>query len=526
MTDPHHGNQGVAAPLIRVAGLSQSYGPVAVLDDVSFEVRPGEVHALLGANGAGKSTLIKVLAGLVPYTRGAIDVAGQALPRAATAQQLRDAGLAFVHQDLGLVDQMSVAENIALATGFDRRRGLIDFSSTARRAAAATASLGLDLDPDVLVGRLDQDAKVMVAVARAFALDARVIVLDEVSSSLPAPQVTRLLDAIRRSTESGLGYVYVTHRLDELFGLADTVTVLRDGRVAVQAPMAKVDKRRLVDAIVEAPEGTTGGELIPPDDPVPAHRDDSAEVDRPVRLSVSDLRLRAHADPISFSVQAGEIVAFCGLVGAGTRDVVRVLGGDTRPHTGQGALDGAPLTFGNAAAMRDSGCSYVPGDRQREGVISGMTIKENLFLSRRGGLGRPGNEWVRSPRSERRLSVELADLVELRPTGSVERPMQALSGGNQQKVVCARALRVAPRLLVLDDPTAGVDIGSRAQIHHLVQSAARDGSAVVFASTDYEEVAHLADRAMVVVAGSVVAELAGPELTEASLARASYGGDV
>lgn len=506
--------------LVRIAGLTQSYGPNTVLNDVSFDLRPGEVHALLGANGAGKSTLIKVLAGLVDYDLGSIEVCGQDVPRHTTGHALTRLGLAFVHQDLGLLDHMTVSENIALATGYSRRLGMVDFAATARAAERATEALGLHIDPHRLVGQLDQDAKVMVAVARAFALNARAIVLDEVSSSLPAPQVSRLLAAIRGTTRSGLGYVYVTHRLDELFGIADRVTVLRDGRVAVSASMADVDKRQLIEAILEpGAVGLSAGQRKTTSLPPKATATGAG-------LQLAALQVREHAPEVSLTARRGEIVALCGLVGCGAREIVRVLGGDIRPWQGTAELDGKRLPLGNPAGVRDRGCTYVPGDRQGEGVVAGMSIRENLFLSRRGVQGQPGGAVLRAPRAERRLAGQLSSDLTVRPVGSVERQVITLSGGNQQKVVCGRALRSRPAMLVLDDPTAGVDIGSRAQIHDLIRSAAvDDGATVVFASSDYEEVANLADRALVVVGGAVHAEFVGIELTEANLATASYGGD-
>ncbi len=522
---------GGDAPLVKVEGLTHSYGPVRVLEDVSFDLRPGEVHALLGANGAGKSTLIKALAGLLSYDSGSIEVRGQHVPRHTTGHALNQLGLAFVHQDLGLVEEMTIAENIALEAGYAHKWGLIDFKGTARAGRKATSELGLDVDPNAPVASLEQDEKVMVAVARAFSLHARALVLDEVSSSLPSPEVTRLLETIKKTTSLGLGYVYVTHRLDELFGVADRVTVLRDGRVVLTSAMADLDKAKIVEAIVEpkADPHTDGAAVMARGwsesdsaAPHPPHAEVSSGPGD-VLLDVTDLDVRHHGAPLSFEVRAGEVVALCGLIGCGAKEVARVLGGDLHPRLGTVELESAPLPLGNPAAIRDMGCSYVPGDRQGEGVVGQLSIRENLFITRRGGQGRRGNQVFRVPKAERALAQELADSVTLRPAGSVERPMLTLSGGNQQKVVCARALRTSPRLLVLDDPTAGVDIGSRAQVHKLIRDAAAEGSAVVFASTDYDEVALLADRALVMVGGTIAAELTGQQLTASNVARASYG---
>ena len=499
-------------PLLSVRAARKRFGGVTALDDVDFELRAGEIHALLGENGAGKSTLVKLLAGVVSCDEGEISVAGEPLPHRFTPADVKDAGIAFVHQDLGLLDHLSVAENIALSTGYQRRTGgLISFRATERHVAASLARLRLDISADAPVRTLAQDEKVMVAVARAFSLDARGIVLDEVTSSLPAPEAARLADALRATRDAGPGIVYVTHRIDEIFGLADRVTVLRNGRRVATADVADTDHDEVVEWIL----GPEAGAAVHGD---AAYRRRPTRARGRHRLVVSDLRVPGLHEPVSFEVAAGEILGVCGLVGCGARELAAALGGALPVASGSATLDGDVLPLGDPSALRSLGCTYVPGDRQAAGGVFNLSVRENLFI-RRGGE----DAFVRRPRRERAGALRLAGRFDIRPHGRVDQPLAALSGGNQQKAILGRALRRGPSLLVIDDPTAGVDIGSRAQVHAILLQAADEGSSVVLASTDFDEVAAQADRALVMWHGRVGAELSGTQLTSNNLARASFG---
>lgn len=514
--------------LLEARGISKHYGGAVALDSVDFDLRSGEIHGLLGENGAGKSTLIKVLAGVVPRDTGEIRMGDQVFPHRFSGPEALAAGLAFVHQDLGLVETLSVAENVALATRFSKRRGLISFAATERRVAGLLDELAVAISPRALIGELDQDARVMVAIARAFALKARAIVLDEVSSSLPAPVVARLADALRASSASGVSYVYVTHRLEELSGLIDRVTVLRNGRKVASEVMARVEHQQLVTWILgESPtpssskksaaaSGLGGRGAARSQSPHGDRQDGDSSV---ARLSVRNLQGSAHVGPISFDARRGEIVGICGLVGSGTHELAEMLGGSRKPVSGEALLDGKPLALGDTYRLRAAGCTYVPGNRQREGAVMSMTVQENLYLSRHKG----SSAGLVGTRREGRAAAALADRFVVRPKESLGWSLASLSGGNQQKVIMARALQSAPRLLVVDDPTAGVDIGSRAELHRILRSHAQSGAVVVLVSTDFEEVAAISDRAIALRAGTVVEEFAGQALTAGRLAQASYG---
>ncbi len=498
--------------LLSITGLVKDFGANRVLDGVDFALRAGEVHALLGENGAGKSTLIKIVAGVESRTAGDIAVCGRELPDHATPHDVEQAGVSFVHQDLGLIDTLTVAENIALPDHFSTRRGIISFRRTRARAARLLADLEVDLDPARDVGELHQDEKVMVAVARAFALDAKAIVLDEVSASLPTPEFERLAASLRRTTQAGIGYVYVTHRLTEVFDLATRVTVLRDGRVVGTGAVDELDHDQVVEWIV--------GRAVPPRTRTAA-RDRAARREGGRGLAVEGLQGPGLAAPISFVVSPGEIVALCGLVGSGVRAVARLLGGADAPDAGTATLDGAALALGAPHRLAAAGVAYVPGNRDAEGAIADLTIRENLFVADEPAAG-AGPGFVRRPRAERSLALAAAERFRVRPGGDVERLVATLSGGNRQKVVFGRAMRRRPQLLVLEDPTQGVDIGSRAELHALMREAADAGMAIVFASSDFEEVASEADRALVLCQGRLWGELSGDELTSDRLARASY----
>ena len=502
--------------LLSISKVSKRFGGVRALDEVDFELRRGEIHALLGENGAGKSTLVKVLAGVVNRDTGDVRVEGRELPLRFMPADITAAGVAFVHQDLGLLDHLSVAENIALSAGYQHTRGrLISFRATERHVANVLARLRLAIDARAPVRALTQDEKVMVAVARAFSLDARAIVLDEVTSSLPAPEAARLADALRSTRDAGLGIVYVTHRIDEIFGLADRVTVLRDGGRVVTAEVSDTDHDQLVEWILGA-EATAAmdGAVVRPRRRRPSETN--------ALLVVRELEGPGINEPVSFAVGEGEILGVCGLVGCGARELAGLIGGALPPTAGDALLDGASLPLGQPARLRELRCTYVPGDRQGAGGVFNLSVRENLFIKRLNGGGQR-DAVIRRPRAERADALRLAERFDIRPRGRIDQPLASLSGGNQQKAILGRSLRRAPRLLVVDDPTAGVDIGSRAQVHAIIRDAAENGAAVLLASTDFDEVAVQADRALVMWHGRVCAELYGAQLTSNSLARASYG---
>ena len=502
-------------PALRFSGLTKRFGHSEVLKDVSFDVERGEIHALLGANGAGKSTLIKILAGVYTLDSGSIEVHGEPLesghghdPDAAKA-----AGIAFVHQDLGLVEDISVADNIALQLGFEKRYGLISNRATTSRIARVLAAVGASFSPDRMVSSLSRDEQVLCAVARALALEPSIVVLDEVSASLPKPEVERLSRSLRSMRRGGVAFIYVTHRLDELTGLVDRVTVLRNGKKVVTAAMADLSHDALVKHIV-------GAEVMAAH-PHESPQDRAARAGTP-KLVVRDLKTDAVSEPISFHVHAGEVLGICGLVGSGTRELAQTLAGAQKPDGGSVELNGRPLRLGRPEELARRGCAVVPGDRQREGIITGLAIRENLLPTRRS-FGAWSSIGFRSPGRETRAVLHTCADFGVVPRDRADRDVAELSGGNQQKVVFARALADRPEVAVLEDPTAGVDIGSRAVLYELIHQAADAGTAVVLISTDFEEVAAQSHRVLVLSHGVICAEFPDARHVNADqLAEASY----
>lgn len=500
-------------PVLRFEGMTKSFGHATVLRDVSFDVHRGEIHALLGANGAGKSTLIKILAGVYQQDAGTIAVRGTPLDRHHTPSDVQDAGVSFVHQDLGLIEELSVADNIALQLGFRKRWGFVSARATERRVDQVLRDVGASFSAERLVSSLSRDEQVICAVARALALEPKLVVLDEVSASLPAPEVERLAASLRSMRRSGVAFIYVTHRLDELAGLVDRVTVLRDGQRVVTSSMGDLSHPELVAHIVGRELGAPIGASV---------RSAASDDGREPQVAVRELTTAELTDPVSFRVQAGEVLGICGLVGSGTRALARAMGGGTFATGGEVVLKGEALPLGRPDKMARRGCAVVPGDRQREGMISGLGLRENLLPTRRnfGGWTRAG---FRLPGRETRGILEVSERFDVVPRDLPDRDVSELSGGNQQKLVFARALADVPALVVLEDPTAGVDIGSRAILYAHLQEAARAGASVVLISTDFEEVAAQAHRVLVMSNGRIATEFHTGEFTAGGLAEASYG---
>ena len=486
------------APVVTVRGISKRFGGTQALHDVSVAVRAGEIHALLGENGAGKSTLIKILAGVHAPDEGLVEGVYGPLSRGTPLR-----GVAFVHQDLGLVDTLSVAENVALAAGFAQTGPLVRWGATRRAAQRALAALSLDYDPETPVGRLGAADKSMLAIARALAVDARVIVLDEPTATLPEADVKRLHEALRALANKGLGIVYVTHRLDEVFALADVVTVLRDGRVCHAGPVAQTDPNHLVEAII----GRRLEAMFP---------ERTAKSGDPL-LVVEELASE-RVGPASFTLHDGEILGLVGLRSGGQDTVGRMLAGVVPAVSGGARLAGVPLDLRDPRRAIASGVGFVSAKRVEDNLCPRLSLTENLHLEpRRVGLR------LVNTRGEERLAETTLRRFGVRPP-EPQRIMATLSGGNQQKVVIARWLEVGLRVLVLEEPTTGVDVGSRAEIYALLAEAVRAGLSVIVVSSDFEEVAGLTDRAIVFDRGEVRGILQGEAITLARLTHLAGGG--
>lgn len=484
-----------SAPILTVRNIGKRFNGVPALQDVSFEVHPGEIVALLGENGAGKSTLIKILAGVHAPSSGSLLFRGE--PVDARAMHGR---LAFVHQDLGLVDWMTVAENIALATTFCRKRGLIAWREVRERARAALALVGGDIDTDQRVASLSRAERSLVAIARGLSSRADVLVLDEPTASLPESEVQRLHQVLRKLRGQGVAMIYVSHRLDEVFALSDRIVVLRDGQCVADQTTATTSPADLIRHIVgREPDSVF---VRPP-----------TTVAAPVALSVRRL-CTDDAGPLNFDVRRGEILGLVGLRGAGHDNVGKALFGAERALSGTVLLNGQSVELSTPGAALSQGLCLVAGDRYGESVAPGLSVRENLFLNPKA-TGRALFA-LRSAASEADEALVLGQRVALKPNDP-NALIETLSGGNQQKVVIARWLRIGAHVLVLEDPTAGVDIGAKAEIYRLLGDAVRTGMAVVLISSDFEETAQICHRALVFRNGKIACELPLEQLSVSEL---------
>ena len=486
------------APLIDARDIRKAYGGAVVLRGASLVVAPGEIHALLGENGAGKSTLIKCIAGTPPPDSGAIAVDGRALPALHGPSDAAAAGLAFIHQESTLIEDLTVEENIAIVEGYPRRFGLIDWRKVRRRARAALDLLGVAIAPSAKIAELPLAARTTVAIARALALSARALVLDEPTASLGAKDVAALFVALRRISASGGAIVFVSHRLDEVYELSDRVTVLRDGANVGTARPGDLSRRELVQMIC-------GRDVAFVAKPAPA-----ATTPRLQALALEGETVA----PFDFHVGAGEIVGFTGLSDAGHYEVGQMLFGLAPVLGGAVTLDGAAFGPRSPAAAIAEEVAYVPPDRNLDGLAREMTLTENLFLNPTAGTVSPAREAAASRALLRRFTVRppIPDAL-----------VATLSGGNAQKVLLARWLARGARLLIINDVSVGVDIGAREDIYAAIRQAAEAGAAVMIVTSDFEEIENLCSRAYVLVRGVPRREFKGTEVKVESIAAALAG---
>lgn len=481
----------------------KSFGGTQALKGVSLTVGRGEIVALLGENGAGKSTLIKVLGGIHRPGEGGVRIDGA--PYAHEAGKAGGQKVAFIHQDLGLIEWMSVAENIALALGYVRRGLRIDWAATEAAADAALRLVEAEFPATARVSSLTRTQKSLVAIARALAASSDFLVLDEPTASLPADEVERLFAALRPLKARGVGMIYVSHRLDEIFRIADRVAVLRDGQMVGMRPVSHTTPEELVSLIV----GRKAREIARP-----------AVLEGPAILTVESLATPA-VGPVSFDIRRGELLGLAGLRGAGHEDIGRALFG-VIPHAGRVSLDGHAPDLRSAQTAMRSRIGLVARDRIGESVAPGLAIRENAFLNP-SATGRRMLS-VMSTRREEDMAHAIGRRVGLSPNDPTL-AIEALSGGNQQKVVVGRWLDSGRRLLITEDPTAGVDVGAKAEIYHLLYEALANGMGVLVVSTDFEEIAAICHRAIVFSRGLPVAELSGVELSTESLIQAASAGE-
>ena len=488
-------------PLLAISRLTKAFPGTLALSGVDFDVRRGEIHALLGQNGAGKSTLIKILAGVYEATEGEIAFRGATVNPATDKLPIN-----FIHQDLGLVDSMTVAENVAIAAGFPLRHRLIDWQATRRAAEKALSVMTDDIRPDVPVSELTAAERSIVAIARALTTRCDILVLDEPTASLPEEDVGHLFDALEKLRSAGLGIIYVSHRLDEIFRIADRVTILRDGRRVASEPVNSMDSGRMVSLIV-------GRDLI--DTSLSHFAAEGAPLLRVEELKSGD------AGPVSFSVQPGETLALVGLRGAGHDIIARTIFGNRPAENGRVVLCGAEIGVHGETGGIAAGIGFVSSRRAEEGMAVTLSVRENLFINPTLTGTRP-MAWMSSDK-EQRKARDVVRRYDIRPPDP-ERSIATLSGGNQQKAIVARWLEAKMKLLILEEPTIGVDVGSKAEIYHLLKESLAQGMSVLLVSSDFEEVAKVSHRALVFSRGKVIAALDHGDITVSRLTSLASGG--
>jgi len=504
----------VASPLLQMEEITKDFPGVRALDRVRFELNPGEIHALVGENGAGKSTLIKILAGVYPAGtfQGAIRLSGRPL-RLAGIRAAEANGIAVIHQELALARNLSVGENIFLGR-MPARAGAVQWDKLYHQSAEVLAEFGLDLSPRAPVESLSLGRQQLVEIARALSREARILVLDEPSSALAGHEIQALMRILNRLKQRGVAIVYISHKLAEVFALADRVTVLRDGKNAGAGQAAELSQGRVIAMMV-------GRELT---DLYPRTRGRPGEV----ILEVSDLtvadperRGRHLVDGVSFQVRAGEVLGLCGLLGAGrTETLSAIFGAPTGPMTGEVRVAGRPKKIGSPGDAIRAGLALLTEDRQRLGLVPTQSVEENLTLASLREIS--AGPFLSRPAS---LSRSQDMVSELRiKTPGLEAQVIHLSGGNQQKVLLGRWLLTRPRVLLLDEPTRGIDVGAKAELFELINRLAGQGAGVVMASSELPELLGMSDRILVLREGRLAGEFRVEEATQEKLMTAAAGG--
>jgi ribose transport system ATP-binding protein len=495
MVDAVH-DRGPRPPALELVEVTKTFPGVRALRGVSLAVGPGEVHALVGENGAGKSTLIKVATGAHAADSGELRIDGVTITRP-SRREVQRLGIRSVYQERQVALDLSVAENVLIDRLPRNRLGFVDWRAARRDAAARLAALGIELDPAASVRRLGVAQLQLLEIARAVSDDARLIVMDEPTASLSHSEVEALFGVVGHLRRAGVAVLYISHHLDEVFAIADRVTVLRDGEVVGTMPIAATTPAAVIAAMF--------GHGVDLDEGARLVRTHSG---RPA-LVVDDVHAPPRVHGVSFTAHAGEIVAVTGGMGSGTSELAHVLSGAARPRSGTVRLGASGDVVRSRRAAVGQGVAFLPADRKRQGLLLDKSVLDNVVLGREAATRTP---WHR-PRRALRFAGDLCRRAGVR-AASVQTPVRNLSGGNQQKVIVGRWLGVDSRVMVFDEPTAGIDIASKFEIYATLRELADAGVAVVVCSTDFVEVRQVADRVLVMRKGRVVGEMPAAEATE------------
>ncbi len=495
-----------ATPVLSVRNIEKSFPGVRALSGVSFDVAEGEAHALLGENGAGKSTLIKIVSGVFPPDRGEVIVDGKAV-HLERPDDARRVGIATIYQELLLFPELTVAENIFMGHAPRGGFGRVDWRAMREKTKELLASLEIhDLDPDRVVGALSVGNRQRVEILRALSHEARILIMDEPTAALTEYDVRRLFDIVRKLKARGVAVIYISHKLDEIFAIADRVTVLRDGAHVATKRVAETDSAELVQLMV----GRKIESLFPKI---------TVPIGEPV-LEVKDLVRRPLTKGVSLTVRAGEIVGLAGLVGSGRSELAQTIFGVTPAEGGEIKIRGKKVDIRSPGQARTLGIAYVPEDRGAQGLVRPMTVRENFSLA---ALGKVAFGGFIDRALERKLAGDGVKRFSVK-TSSLEQVAGKLSGGNQQKIVLGKWLANQPKLLILDEPTRGIDVGAKAEIHRLMGELAAQGLAILMISSELPEVLGMSDRVLVMREGRIVAEFTREQATQEAAGAAMMGG--
>jgi rhamnose transport system ATP-binding protein len=492
-----------ARPIVELLKISKSFGSTRVLNNVDLSLYAGEVHALLGENGAGKSTLVKILSGVYRPDQGDIRLSSD-LIEFKTPAQARQVGIAVIYQEPTLFPDLSVAENIYMGRQPRHRSGLIDYAAMNRGVAAIMSQLAIPLraqDPVLGLSIADQQ---IVEIAKALTFAAKVLVMDEPTAALSSTEVARLFDVVKRLRSQGVALLFISHRLEEVFSVSQRITVLRDGEFIATGPVSDFTTEDVIRKMV----GRVMATLFPKE---------TVEIGEPV-LRAQGLRRAGVFRDISFEVRRGEIVALAGLVGAGRTEVARAIFGIDPLDEGEIAVDGKPLEKRNPKAAMTAGLALVPEDRQQQGLVLELSAKRNATLTLLRQLHRFG---LMLPGREKAVAREWTERLQFR--GHLDEPVQVLSGGNQQKVVLAKWLATQPKLLIVDEPTRGIDVGAKAEVHRTLSQLAKTGMGILMISSEMPEVLGMADRILVMHEGRLTGEFSRAEANEERIMAAATG---
>jgi len=489
---------------VEMQSISKHFGGVQALKNVDFRLRRGEVRALLGENGAGKSTLMKILAGAVSADSGIIEIDGKPAT-IRSPKDSRDLGVSIIYQEFVLAPQLSVAENIFLDR-LSEKSGIVNWKKINAAAKKLLMEMGFDMiDPRKQVGSMPVAYQQIVEICKSLSQDAHILILDEPTAVLTFGEIERLFGIVKKLKDCGWGIIYISHRLEEVFQICDTATILKDGEFVGEYDVNTLTKRELVNLMV----GRTMSNYYPARD---------HNIGKTV-LSVSHLAAGSSVKDVSFYVRAGEVLGISGLVGAGRTESMRAIFGIDKIDSGEILLNGKSVRFSSPDAAVKAGIGFLPEDRKNEGVVLSQSIRFNTTLSNIGSFSRFG---INSYSKERKIAEELLTKLHTK-YGGLEDPVSSLSGGNQQKVALAKWLAANCQVIILDEPTRGVDVGAKSEIYSIINSLAQDGAAVIMISSEMEEIINMCDRAVVMRQGIVTGELDKKELNEQGLIALAMG---